>query len=125
MTRKHAIAEAVPSLVVSHGADFFGEDRHPLAAVQALGPYVENAVSYVDRPTVAPLVRTMEDLSDRTFPAADAAQLSEQLLKVARNRRIKPAVAGLARALADAAARAAAADEPWTWTTATGAEENR
>lgn len=116
--RKHVIVDAEPSLIVSHGADFFGEDRHPLKALKALGPYVENAVSYVDRPTVAPLVKTLEDLSDRTFPAADAAQLSEQLLKVARNRRIKPAVAALARALADAAARAAADDEPWTWTIA-------
>jgi len=118
MSRKHAIRDAEPALVVSHGADFFGEDRHPLAAVRTLGPYVENAVSYVDQQTIAPLMKALEDLSDRTFPAADAAQLSEQLLKVARNRRIKPAVATLARALADAAARAAADDEPWTWTIA-------
>ncbi|MER5820684.1 hypothetical protein [Streptomyces californicus] len=122
MTRKHAIVEAAPSLLVSHGADFFGEDRHPLAAVRALGPYAQNSVPWDDRPTIAPLVQLLEDLADRadrSFPPAEAAQLSEQLLVIARNRRIKPGIATLARALADAAARAAVDSEPWTWSVET------
>ncbi|MCX4682639.1 hypothetical protein OG413_46700 [Streptomyces sp. NBC_01433] len=116
MSRKPAIHDAEPSLVVSHGADFFGEDRHPLKGITALAPYAESSVSFVDRPTIAPLVRILEAPASRSFPAAEAAQLSEQLLKVARNRHTKSAVALLARAMADAAARAAAGGEAWTWT---------
>ncbi|MGQ4733524.1 DUF7739 domain-containing protein [Streptomyces sp. Ju416(a)] len=115
MSRKHAIHAAEAHVVTSHGADFFGEDRHPLKALQALGPYAQNSVAWTDRPTIAPLVQLLEDLEDRTFPPADAAQLSEQLLVIARARNIKAAVATLARALADAAARAAADSEPWEW----------
>ncbi|MFI7396527.1 DUF7739 domain-containing protein [Streptomyces tendae] len=115
MSRKPAIHDAEPSLIVSHGADFFGEDRHPLKAIANLAPYVENSVSYTDRPTVAPLVRLLESPASQTFPVAEAAQLSERLLKVARDRRLKPAIATLARSLGDAAARAASDGDPWTW----------
>ncbi|NED04823.1 hypothetical protein G3I55_24525 [Streptomyces sp. SID6648] len=51
-----------------------------------------------------------------TFPAADAARVAEQLLAVSRTRHLKPRPSALARALADAAARAAADGEPWEWT---------
>ncbi|MEV5204904.1 hypothetical protein [Streptomyces sp. NPDC053720] len=115
MSRKPAIHDAEPSVVVSHGADFFGQDRHVLKSVTALAPYVENSVSYLARKDVAPLVEFLEAPAPRTFPAADAARVSEQLLKVARGRGTKPAVAALARALADAAARAATDGEPWDW----------
>ncbi|MFE7056054.1 hypothetical protein ACFVAO_12650 [Streptomyces californicus] len=112
MSRKPAIREAEPSLVVSHGCDFFGEDRHPLKDVAALSVYLENTVPYLDRPAVAPLAEP----ESRTLPDAEAAWLAEHLLKVARNRRIKPGVAALARSLADAAGRAAAEGKSWTWT---------
>lgn len=115
MTRKHAIHDPEPSLVVSHGADFFGQDRHVLKEVAALAPWVANSVSYNDRQAVAPLAAAMEQPEPRTFPAADAALVSEQLLKVSRDRHLKPRPAALARALADAAARAAVDGEPWEW----------
>lgn len=115
MSRKPAIRAAESSLLVSHGADFFGQDRHLLKDVQGLAPYVENSVSYMDRKKVARLVRLLEAPASGSVPAGAAGQLAEQLLKVARNGRIKPAVAALARALADAAARAAADGEAWTW----------
>jgi hypothetical protein len=119
MSRKPAIRAAESSLLVSHGADFFGQDRHLLKDVQGLAPYVENSVSYMDRKKVARLVRLLEAPASGSVPAGDADQLAEQLLKVARNGRIKPAVAALARALADAAARAAADGEAWTWSVET------
>jgi hypothetical protein len=116
MTRTHAIRDADPSVVTSHGADFFGQDRHPLKDVAALAAWVTNSVPYNDRQAVAPLVAAMERPKPRTFPAADAARISEHLLKVSRTRHLKPRASALARALADAAARAAADGEPWTWT---------
>lgn len=116
MTRKPAIHDAEPSVVVSHGADFFGQDRHVLKEVAALAPWVTNSVPYDDRQAVAPLVAVMERPEPRAFPAADAALVSELLLKVSRDRHLKPRPAALARALADAAARAAADGEPWEWT---------
>lgn len=119
MTRKHAINDAAPSLVVTHGADFFGEDRHLVKDVAALAPWVTSSVSYVDRQSVAQLVAALEQPAARTFPAATAGLLAEQLLTASRQRDIKPAHAGLARALADAAARAAAAGHRWQWRLAT------
>lgn len=116
MTRRPAIHDAEPSVVVSHGADFFGQDRHLLKEVAALAAWVENSVPYNDRKAVAPLVAAMERPEPRTFLAADAARISEQLLKVSRTRHLKPRASALARALADAAARAAADGEPWEWT---------
>ena len=62
MTRKPAIHDAEPSVVVSHGADFFGVDRHLLKEVTALAAWVENAVPYNDRKLVAPLVAAMTPL---------------------------------------------------------------
>lgn len=115
MSRKPAIHDAEPSIVVSHGADFFGEDRHILKEVVALAPWVTNSVPYNDRQAVAPLVAVMERPEALTFQAADAARVSEQLLKVSRSRGLKPKASALARALADAAGRAAADGEPWEW----------
>ncbi|MFB7032230.1 MULTISPECIES: hypothetical protein [unclassified Streptomyces] len=117
MTRKHAIHDAAPSIVTSHGADFFGEDRHLLADLAALAPYVTSSVPFSHRQTVAPLVAALEQPGDvRTFPAAAVAQVAEQLLTVSRARGLTPKRSALARALADAAARAATDREPWTWT---------
>ncbi|MYW65595.1 hypothetical protein GTY65_16240 [Streptomyces sp. SID8379] len=116
MTRKAAIRDAEPHVVVSHGADFFGQDRHPVKSLAELVPYVENSVSYVDRKSVAPLVEQLRAPVDLAFPAAEAAELCIQLLKVSRTPRTKPAICSLARSLSDAAERAAADGEPWNWT---------
>ena len=115
MTRKPAIRDAEAHLVVSHGADFFGEDRHLLKALTSLAPYASNAFSWADRAKVAPLVQLLENPAAQTIPASEAAVLSEQLLKVSRSRGLQPKVSALARALADAAGRAAADGEPWEW----------
>ena len=115
MTRKPQINDPEAHIIVDHGADFFGEDRHPLTALAALAPYVSNSVSWNDRAVVAPLLELLENPTPQTIPAPEAAVLSEQLLKVSRARHLKPKVAALARALADAAARAAADSEPWQW----------
>ena len=113
-------------IVTSHGADFFGEDRHLLKDLATLAPWVTNSVSYEDRQAVALLVAVMEHPEDlTTFPAADVALVSEQLLKVSRDRYLKPRAAAVARALADAAARAAADGEPWTWTLTSETEPTR
>ncbi|MFJ3533798.1 hypothetical protein OG596_39280 (plasmid) [Streptomyces sp. NBC_01102] len=115
MSRKHAIHDAEPSVITSHGADFFGEDRHPLKSVKALAPYAENSVSVFERSTVARLLQLLEAPVAQTFSATEAAELSEQLLKVSRDRHLKSGLAAIARHLADAAGRAAAGGEPWTW----------
>ncbi|MCX4792644.1 hypothetical protein OG369_43495 [Streptomyces sp. NBC_01221] len=116
MSRKYAIHDAEPSVIVSHGADFFGEDRHPLKGVTALAPYAENSVSILERSSIARLVQLLEAPAAQTFSSAEAAQLSEQLLKVSRDRHLKTGLAAIARHLADAAARAAAGGDSWTWT---------
>ncbi|MFI9187649.1 hypothetical protein ACIGXG_36235 [Streptomyces goshikiensis] len=122
MTRTPAIHDAEPSIVVSHGADFFGQDRHALKEVAALAAWVTNSMPYNDRQAVAPLVAAMEHPEPQTFPAATVGLVSEQLLKVARTRHLKPRAAALARALADAAARAAADGEHWEWRIETAAD---
>ncbi|NUO40579.1 MAG: hypothetical protein HOV82_00935 [Streptomyces sp.] len=115
MTRKPQIRYAEDHVVTSHGADFVGQDRHTLKSLIALAPWASNSFSWNDRQAVAPLVQALEAPSARTFTPAEAAVLAEQLLKVSRHRDLKPRPSALARALADAAARAAADGEPWEW----------
>ncbi|MGW1306511.1 DUF7739 domain-containing protein [Streptomyces sp. NPDC002514] len=109
--------DATNHVVVSHGADFFGEDRYSRKDLASLAPYVSNATSWADHSTVAPLLVLLEAPTARTIPAPEAARYAEQLLKASRTRHMKPKWSALARALADAAARAAADGQPWTWTT--------
>lgn len=116
MSRRPAIRNAEPSIVTSHGADFFGYDHHLRKDVAALAAWVANSVPYNDRKLVAPLVEALEFPKSRTFPADAAAVAAQQLLKVSRVRQLTPKASALARALADAAARAAADGEPWEWT---------
>jgi hypothetical protein len=114
--------EAATHAVVSHGADFFGQDRHPVKSLISLAPYASSSFSWADREKVAPLVQALEQPTDQKFPADQAAVLAEQLLKVSRCRHLKPKPSALARALADAAARAAADGEPWVWRIEAGAD---
>lgn len=115
MPRKPQITDPQPHLVVSHGADFFGEDRHPVKALASLAPYASSSFSWNDQGRVAPLVQALENPTTRSWPPAEAAVLAEQLLKVSRNRHLKTGPSALARALADAAGRAAAAADLWVW----------
>ncbi|MFD3716253.1 hypothetical protein [Streptomyces sp. NPDC058677] len=109
-------------LVTSHGADFFGQDTHQLKAVRDLADYARGVLSYDARKPLAPLIQHLETAGtegELTIPADQAAPFSELLSTVAGHRHTKPKPAKVARLLGDAAARAAAEGEPWTWTTTT------
>lgn len=107
-------------LVVSHGADFFGQDRHPLPAVISLAGYATGTLPAAERHQ---LVELLEHAADgQTIDPATAAVLADQLLRVSRHRFLPGKASTLARALADAAARAAADGQPWTWTATTETE---
>lgn len=113
MTRKPQINDVEPHVVTSHGADFFGEDRHPLKTLVSLAVSAEGCLPYSDR---GPLVELLRDPGEGgSIPPAKAADVAQLLLKVARHRSVKTSVAAHARALGDAAARAAADGEPWVW----------
>ncbi|MEV7275242.1 hypothetical protein ACIQIG_33940 [Streptomyces bacillaris] len=103
-------------IAVSHGADFFGLDHYPPTALSQLAPYVTNSTPYSQQADIAPLVAALETPADQEFPPDQAAQLAEQLRKVSRDHHLKGKPAAAARALADAAARAAADHDPWHWT---------
>ncbi|MGW5803724.1 DUF7739 domain-containing protein [Streptomyces bacillaris] len=103
-------------VAVSHGADFYGLDHHPSTVLVQLAPYVTNSTPYSQQADIAPLVTALEAPADQEFPPDQAAQLAEQLRKVSRDRHLKGKPAAVARALADAAARAAADHDPWHWT---------
>ncbi|MFE3907220.1 hypothetical protein ACFXPY_45140 [Streptomyces sp. NPDC059153] len=107
-------------LIVSHGADFFDQDRHPLAAVTGLAGYVTGTLPAADR---AQLVHLLEHAADgQTIEPATAAVLADQLLRVSRHGFLPAKASATARALADAAARAATDGHAWTWTTTTETE---
>lgn len=100
-------------IVVSHGADFFGEDRHPLQSVTALAGYAEGCLPAATR---APLVQLLAHPAEVvTLPPVAAAGFAPLLLTLSRHRFLKGKPAAVARALADAAARAVEAGEPWGW----------
>ncbi|MEU6170175.1 DUF7739 domain-containing protein [Streptomyces tanashiensis] len=108
-------------ILTSHGADFFGEDRHPFPLVTNLADHVANSVPYVQREQIAGLLEPLHALKDAAatgaqFNPAEAGAFAEVLLRVSRLGFVKPKLAAVARSLADAAARAAADGEMWTWT---------
>lgn len=108
-------------LVTSHGADFFGQDRHPLALVSGLAAYVRSAVPFAQRSDLGPFLERLRQLDQALaeagarFEPDEAATLGEALLNVSRLQGVKPKVSAAVRLLADAATRAAAAREPWEW----------
>ncbi|MFB8407544.1 hypothetical protein [Streptomyces sp. NPDC055912] len=102
-------------LLTSHGADFFGEDRHPFPLVTGLADYVEGVLPYDERGPVVGLLKHAA-AEGAEFTPDQATALGDALMKVARHRFTTPKVAAVARLLADAAARAAADGEMWTWT---------
>ncbi|MEU2441834.1 hypothetical protein ABZ595_37480 [Streptomyces rubradiris] len=114
MTRRPQITDPQPHVVTSHGADFFGEDRHPVKVLTVLAGYAEGCLPSAER---GPLVDLLRDPgTGGTIPAAKLDQVARLLLQLARHRFVRGSAAAVARALADAAARAAAAGEGWTWT---------
>ncbi|MEU8967031.1 hypothetical protein AB0C89_35780 [Streptomyces sp. NPDC048491] len=113
MTRKHAIHDAEAHVVTSHGSDFFGEDRHTLKSLTSLAGYAEGCLLYDERGPVVLLLSSPGD--GGTMTPKQAAEVAEPLLKLARHRFVRPQESRVARALADAATRAADAGEPWQW----------
>lgn len=100
-------------VVVSYGADFFGEDRHTLKALTSLAGYAEGCLSREER---GPVVLLLSNPGEGgTMPASQAAEVAQLLLKLARHRFVRPKESAVARALADAAERAAADGQPWEW----------
>ena len=107
-------------LVTSHGGDFFGQDRHPLDVLQQIAPWVDG---WGDTREAGKELRTLLESTGaepHTIPAARAAVYAELLLHSVRTRFYPKKLAAPTRLLADAAARAAADGQPWTWTTEDG-----
>ncbi|MGW2485462.1 DUF7739 domain-containing protein [Streptomyces sp. NPDC001571] len=112
------IPVAASHLVTSHGADFFGEDRYTLKSLTSLAAYAEGALPYDER---GPLVQLLKTPAEMDISAEQARLLAALLLRVSRHRFTKPQPSKLARALADAASRAAADGQPWEWRIQPGA----
>ncbi|MFF5379448.1 DUF7739 domain-containing protein [[Kitasatospora] papulosa] len=113
MTRKHQIHAPEPHVVVSHDADFFGEDRHPLKALASLAGYAEGCLPHDERGPVVLLLTNPGE--GGTVTPSQAAEIAVLLLRLARHRFVQTKASAIARALADAATRAAEAGEPWEW----------
>ncbi|GGU67380.1 DUF7739 domain-containing protein [Streptomyces lavendofoliae] len=113
MTRKHAIHEAEAHVVTSHGADFFGEDRHPLKSLTSLAGYAEGCLSRDERGPVVLLLTNPGE--GGTMTPSQATEIAALLHKLARHRFVRAKESAVARALADAATLAADAGEPWEW----------
>ena len=106
MTRKPQINDPEAHVVVSHGADFFGEDRHPLKTLTSLAGYAEGCLPSAER---GPLVQLLQNPGEGgTIPADKVSGVAQLLMRLARHRFVKASAAAHARALADAANRAAA-----------------
>ncbi|MEU3978303.1 DUF7739 domain-containing protein [Streptomyces bacillaris] len=113
MSRKHAIHAAEAHVVTSHGADFFGEDRHPLTSLTSLAGYAEGCLSQDER---GPVVLLLSNPGEGgTMTPGQAAEIAPLLLKLARHRFVRPKESAIAHALAAAAQEAAAAADPWEW----------
>lgn len=113
MSRQHAIHDPEPHVVTSHGADFFGEDRHALKSLTSLAGYAEGCLSRDERGPVVLLLTNPGE--GGTMTPSQAAEISAVLLKLARHRFVRPKESAVAHALAAAATRAADAGEPWEW----------
>ncbi|MEU0023520.1 hypothetical protein ABZ173_38485, partial [Streptomyces rochei] len=98
MTRKHAIHEAEAHVVTSHGADFFGEDRHPLKSLTSLAGYAEGCLSRDERGPVVLLLTNPGE--GGTMTPSQAAEIAALLHKLARHRFVRAKESAVARALA-------------------------
>lgn len=105
-------------IVTSHGADFFGEDRHTLKSLTSLAGYAEGCLSRDERGPVV-LLLTNPGVTNPgeggSMSASQAAEVAQPLLRLARHRFVRAKEAAVARALANAAERAAAEGERWEW----------
>ncbi|MBK3582578.1 hypothetical protein JHN49_02195 [Streptomyces sp. MBT57] len=105
-------------VVISHGSDFFGQDRYSLTELDSLADYAAGCLSLDERDQLVRLLKNAGG-GDQHFTAAQAAELASLLRRIARHPWTKDKIAARARLLADAAARAASDRELWTWTLTT------
>ncbi|MFF5977206.1 hypothetical protein ACFY7C_37540 [Streptomyces sp. NPDC012769] len=110
---------AATHVVVSHGADFFGEDRHPLRVLASLAGYAEGTLPAAERGLLVQLLQQAGDGAagvTRTIAVDQVVKLAPLLRRVARSKFVKSrAHAAAAALLADAAERAVADGEAWQW----------
>lgn len=102
-------------IIVSHGADFFGEDRFTVRELRELGQHMRGVLPYDDHP---PLTRILDDAGEceHAFGAEEAALLAVLLRRAAVHRHLHKKYVRVAVLLGQAAAVAAGEGEPWTWT---------
>lgn len=107
-------------VTVSHGSDFCGVDIVPVHQMRALGEELRGlkALAMGERLPLTRLLDTAGETGQSITPD-QARQLAGWLRRAAGSRRMRRAHGALASQLSIAAATAAAAGEPWTWTVAT------
>ncbi|MGW2181237.1 DUF7739 domain-containing protein [Streptomyces sp. NPDC001732] len=105
-------------VIVSHGSDFFGVDTIPVRDLRHLGEHVRGVLPATDYPPLTRLLDTAGD-SEQILDTDQAARLAALLHRAAAHRRLRKPYSGLASLLGIAAANAAAASAPWTWTPTT------
>ncbi|MEU9110027.1 hypothetical protein AB0D54_38035 [Streptomyces xanthophaeus] len=106
-------------VTTSHGADFFGEDRHLTKSLASLADYARGCLAADERDELVQLLTAPEMAevgTEQSIPAAVAGRIAGQLRRIARHRYLRSKrLAEAAALLADAAGRAADDGEPWTW----------
>lgn len=105
-------------VTVSHGSDFLGVDVLPIRQLREFGQHVRGVLPADDHP---PLTRLLDNAgeSEHVIDTDQAALLAVLLRRTAAHRRLKKPYREIAARLGIAAANAAAAPEPWTWTPTT------
>lgn len=110
-------------VTTSHGADFFGEDRHLTKSLTSLADYARGCLSADEREPLVQLLAAQQMTevgAEQTIPAAEAGRFAGQLRQIARHRYLRSTRLRQAAALlADSAGRAATDGQPWTWRTET------
>ncbi|MFE4265368.1 hypothetical protein [Streptomyces sp. NPDC056883] len=108
-------------VITSHGGDFFGNDRHLTKLLTGLADYARGCLPADEREPLVKLLAAQQQTevgTEQTIPAADAGQFAAQLRRIARHRYLRSTkLAEAATLLANAADRAAADGQPWTWRT--------
>ncbi|MFE7620178.1 hypothetical protein [Streptomyces sp. NPDC057496] len=105
-------------VTLSHGSDFYGIDIVPAHQLRELGQHVRGVLPATDYPPLTRLLDTAGD-SEHTLDTDQTTLLSALLHRAASHRRLRKPYRGIASLLGIAAANAAAAAEPWTWTPTT------
>ncbi|WP_331724049.1 hypothetical protein [Streptomyces erythrochromogenes] len=108
-------------VTTSHGADFFGEDRHLVKSLTSLADYARGCLPADEREPLVQLLAAQQAVevgTEQAIPAAEAEAFAGQFRRIARHHFLRSTRLRQAAAfLADSAGRAAADGQPWTWRT--------